>query len=288
MIDSDNEVQEVSDGHHVLEHTWRLEYEMHRDSWKKKKVIPNDPSASSVHHNNNIISDGSHLRNALNTHESYLPIINQDIHLRSKSNQVDISDMIEKNTLNTEQARAFRLISEHSLDKHNEQLCMYLGGAGGTGKSRIINVLREFFVCQRQAQRFCIVSYTGVAAKIIDGMTIHSALRLNQRKKETALSKTNSDLWSMWEGVDYLFIDEISMIGCSLLYKISEALIEAKGNTSSFGGINVIFAGDFAQLPPVGDTHLSAKIDTSQTKSSSKHGQENALESYFGFQLTKW
>jgi hypothetical protein len=91
----------------------------------------------------------------------------------------------------------------------------------------------------------------------------------------------------MWEGVDYLFIDEISMIGCSLLYNISEALIEAKGNTSPFGGINVIFAGDFAQLPPVGDIRLSATVDMSQTKSTSKRGQQMHTENYFGSQLTK-
>jgi hypothetical protein len=40
------------------------------------------------------------------------------------------------------------------------------------------------------------------------------------------------------------------MIGCGLLSDISEALSIAKGNTDSFGGINIIFAGDFAQLPP--------------------------------------
>jgi len=119
---------------------------------------------------------------------------------------------------------------------------MYLGGAGGTGKSRIINVLRNFFISRGQDRRFRLVSFTGVATKIINGMTIHSALGLNQRRKGNAQSKTNNDLWSIWEGVDYLFIDEISMIGCSLLFNISEALVEAKGCTSPFGGINVIFA----------------------------------------------
>lgn len=55
----------------------------------------------------------------------------------------------------------------------------------------------------------------------------------------------------MWEGVDYLFIDEVSMISCDFLTKIYNALVDAKGNTAPFGGINVIFARDFAQLSPV-------------------------------------
>ena len=51
-------------------------------------------------------------------------------------------------------------------------------------------------------------------------------------------------------GVDYLFIDEVSMIGCEMLHNISRALTEAKGSMMAFGGVNVIFAGDFAQLTP--------------------------------------
>ncbi|KAJ6535161.1 hypothetical protein B0H19DRAFT_963966 [Mycena capillaripes] len=50
------------------------------------------------------------------------------------------------------------------------------------------------------------------------------------------------------------------MIGCAFLNDISEALSVAKGNTDAFGGINIIFAGDFAQLPPVGQKRLYANI----------------------------
>jgi hypothetical protein len=67
---------------------------------------------------------------------------------------------------------------------------------------------------------------------------------------------------SMWDGVDYLLIDELSMIGCEMLQKVSRALTEAKGVTTAFGGVNMIFAGDFAQLPPIGDTRLYKDINT--------------------------
>ncbi|KAF8054264.1 hypothetical protein FPV67DRAFT_1378557, partial [Lyophyllum atratum] len=52
------------------------------------------------------------------------------------------------------------------------------------------------------------------------------------------------------------------MIGCKFMTKISDALSTAKGNAGIFGGINVIFAGDFAQLPPVGETRLYARLKT--------------------------
>ncbi|KAJ6522574.1 hypothetical protein B0H19DRAFT_879793, partial [Mycena capillaripes] len=50
------------------------------------------------------------------------------------------------------------------------------------------------------------------------------------------------------------------MIGCKMLNDISQALSIAKGNTDAFGGVNIIFAGDFAQLPPVGQKRLYANI----------------------------
>lgn len=58
----------------------------------------------------------------------------------------------------------------------------------------------------------------------------------------------------MWVGVDYLFIDEVSMIGCGLLTNMSEVLTHTKGRNEPFGGVNMIFAGDFAQLPLVSQT----------------------------------
>ncbi|KAJ7073337.1 hypothetical protein B0H15DRAFT_792937 [Mycena belliarum] len=50
------------------------------------------------------------------------------------------------------------------------------------------------------------------------------------------------------------------MIGCGLMSDISEALSIAKGNTDSFGGISIIFAGDFSQLPPVGQKRLYSNL----------------------------
>ncbi|THU87489.1 hypothetical protein K435DRAFT_592204, partial [Dendrothele bispora CBS 962.96] len=51
------------------------------------------------------------------------------------------------------------------------------------------------------------------------------------------------------------------MVGCSLLAEISEALSKATGVNDLFGGMNVIFSGDFAQLPPVMYTRLYAKVN---------------------------
>jgi hypothetical protein len=94
---------------------------------------------------------------------------------------VNIDDMISEFTLNTEQARAFRIVAEHSLQVKPEPLRTFIRGTGGTGKSRVINTLKEFFHRQNQSRRFRLALYIGVAAKIISGMTLNSALSIGRR-----------------------------------------------------------------------------------------------------------
>jgi hypothetical protein len=106
-------------------------------------------------------------------------------------------------------------------------------------------------------------------------MTLHAALMLGEEIFSARSSKSKRDLMAMWEGVDYLFIHEISMVGCAFLYDISHALSVAKGNDLAFGGINVVFAGDFAQLPPVRQVRLYSHLDSSAiSKAATKSGQK--------------
>ncbi|KAJ7130752.1 hypothetical protein C8R43DRAFT_896013, partial [Mycena crocata] len=91
-----------------------------------------------------------------------------------------IATIAQERTLNTEQRRAFSLIAEHSQTSDSQPLRMYLGGAGGTGKSAVIHALEEFFVSKGESRRFRLASFTGVAARNISGMTLHAALMMGQ------------------------------------------------------------------------------------------------------------
>ena len=187
---------------------------------------------------------------------------------------VDIKSVAEKWNLNKEQTLAFRLIVEKSLLPLTDPLRLIISGQGGTGKSRVILAITDYFQQRNQSRRMRLASYTGIAARNINGTTLHAALSLSSFKRRGNNSKSRSDLVSMWQGVDYLFIDEFSMIGCRLLYDISRALSVAKENPAPFGGINVIFAGDFAQLPPIGDKRLYSKV-TNVTGNKKKKESEN-------------
>ena len=58
---------------------------------------------------------------------------------------------------------------------------------------------------------------TGIAAAEIDGMTIHSFLgeQRNSRKPRT-IKPGDSKLEKEWRSVEYLLIDEMSMVGLTL------------------------------------------------------------------------
>ena len=189
---------------------------------------------------------------------------------------IDFHSLSNEWQLNKEQALAFRLIVAKSVDPASEPLQLIIAGQGGTGKSRVIQAVANYFERTNQSRRLRLTSYTGIAAKNISGSTLHAALHLSSFSSGKTSSTCASDLVSMWQGVDFLFIDEFSMIGCSLLYEISRALSVAKENVASFGGINIIFAGDFAQLPPVGYKRLYSEILHAPSKG--KRRQPSASE----------
>jgi PIF1-like helicase len=76
----------------------------------------------------------------------------------------------------------------------------------------------------------------------------HSVLGINDGEFISASSLAN--IRARLDGVDYIFLDEVSMLSCHDIYKISAQAAKARGvHDEPFGGINFIFAGDFAQLP---------------------------------------
>lgn len=159
-------------------------------------------------------------------------------------------------SLNGEQRRAYILVTQHAIANQPSPLRMYIGGCGGTGKTRVILALNEFFRQVGQSRRFRVCSYMGVAARNVSGTMLHSALNLNERRGSGMNTKSIRDLITKWDGVDFLFVDEVSVIGRKMMVSIHKALCAAKGNDLPFGGMNIIFAGDFGQLPPVAQSAL--------------------------------
>ncbi|KAG5778224.1 hypothetical protein H9Q73_008110 [Fusarium xylarioides] len=91
----------------------------------------------------------------------------------------------ESFTLNQRQSIALQLICRQ-LDRmrrdDNElpQLCQFIGGEGGTGKSRIIAAIAELFVHTGQSHRLLLTAMSGTVAANINRITIYSAYRFSK------------------------------------------------------------------------------------------------------------
>lgn len=136
------------------------------------------------------------------------------------------------------------------LKGHN----VLLTGSPGTGKSYIL----QYIINKNLHRKLGITATTGCAAININGTTIHSffGLKPNQNiKKHTEeLIKRKNATYKKLYNLEILIIDEVSMLDNILCDEISFILKTIKQNEKEFGGIQVIFVGDFFQLPPVSNT----------------------------------
>jgi hypothetical protein len=169
----------------------------------------------------------------------------------SKEWQKNIDNVSVTFNLNKEQDRAFRIVANHACSPDSEQLKMNIAGMGGTGKTRVLKALVEFFKLRNESYRLTIVAPTGSAAALLQGSTYHSMFGINSDGKRSSAIQL-SQVKERLEGVQYIFLDEVSMLSCRDMYLISARLARVMNNLdAAFGGLNMIFAGDFAQLPPV-------------------------------------
>src|ERR1700685_731208 len=102
--------------------------------------------------------------------------LQQNFKAQSESAQKLIEDVVEKFELTSDQERAFRIVANHAVSLGSEQLMMYVGGMGGTGKSQVIKALMEFYKSRNESHRFVVLAPTGTAAALLHGSTYHSFL----------------------------------------------------------------------------------------------------------------
>ena len=161
---------------------------------------------------------------------------------------------------------------------------MYIEAMGGTGKSQALKALKQFFELRNESHHFVIVAPMGNAASLLRGSTYHHMFSINDQ--QTLSNPTLMMIKDRLLGVDYIFLDEVSMLSCRDMFHISEQLNQITGCSEPFGGLNFIFAGDFPQLPPaISSEHSSLYSHTVGTKSMSKNAQEAALGKAYWHQV---
>ena len=151
---------------------------------------------------------------------------------------------------------------------------VFLTGYAGTGKSYILNKLKEKF-----KKKLTITSTTGIAAVNVKGQTLHSwagvGLCKNPIYKTVEKIRMRPSTLKQILNCKILAIDEISMLNIETFEYVDEVLKIIRESVEPFGGIQVIFIGDFYQLPPVEGVNEGVK-----------DGVNNTLINEFGVDLS--
>ncbi|MFT5878248.1 MAG: ATP-dependent exoDNAse (exonuclease V) alpha subunit [Dokdonia sp.] len=135
---------------------------------------------------------------------------------------------------------------------------VFLTGSAGAGKTYVLNQYIAYLKARKI--RVAVTASTGIAATHMGGTTIHSWSGIGIKDK-----LTSSDLRSMGtkqylkknlEKAKVLIIDEISMLHRNQLDMINQVLKHFKSQKGAFGDIQIVIAGDFFQLPPIGDSPI--------------------------------
>jgi len=123
---------------------------------------------------------------------------------------------------------------------------IFVTGKAGTGKSTLVKYIRD---CG-DFPNTVVLAPTGIAAINITGQTIHSFFRLPFGIVSPAsLNEKSSN--TLWRKVDTIIIDEVSMVRADIIDGINFILKRERSGQKPFGGVKLIFIGDFHQLPPV-------------------------------------
>ena len=144
-----------------------------------------------------------------------------------------------------------------AFDKYIQGHNIFITGPGGAGKSALIRLINKH--ATSKFKNIQVTALTGCAAVLLNSKakTLHSwsGIGLGNGTMEQLVTKIKKNKFakSAWRGTDILVVDEVSMLSLKLFNILNEIGKAVRGNLAPFGGIQLIFSGDFFQLPPVGD-----------------------------------
>jgi ATP-dependent DNA helicase PIF1 len=144
-----------------------------------------------------------------------------------------------------------------AFDKYVQGHNIFITGPGGSGKSELIRMIYKH--ANAKFKDIYVTALTGCASILLTckAKTLHSwaGIGLGNGTVEQLVMKIkkNKFLKAVWRGTDILVVDEVSMLSLKLFNLLNDIGKSIRGNQKPFGGIQLIFSGDFYQLPPVGD-----------------------------------
>jgi hypothetical protein len=151
---------------------------------------------------------------------------------------------------NDDQRSAFDKIIQ-AVDS-NSGKSFFLHGPGGTGKTFVYNTVCHFL--RGQGKIVLCVASSGIASLLLNGgRTAHSTFKIPIIIHETSICsiKKNSQVANLIRAADLVIWDEAPMQHRHIHEAVDRTLRDIRDTDSLFGGLSIIFGGDFQQILPV-------------------------------------
>lgn len=172
-------------------------------------------------------------------------------------------------TLNEDQKRAVR----YWIEGRN----ILLTGPAGTGKSELLRLFLKMRDEMEPDEKELTVytATTGLAATHIQGSTLHRFTGISSDEEfpssdlEPSLAQIEKDVKIIsrrpmtrdaWRSIRRLIVDECSMLSCNYFGRLECIARRLRNRDECFGGIQLIFVGDFSQLPPIEPTYTDRRF----------------------------
>lgn len=164
---------------------------------------------------------------------------------------------------------------------------VFLTGSAGSGKTYVLNQYIAYL--KDHEIPVAVTATTGIAATHMGGTTIHSWTGIGIKDfltdQDLDAMEQKSNLYGKIQKTKVLIIDEISMLHSYRLDMIDTVCRAFKRAELPFGGLQVIFSGDFFQLPPISrnadlqfacDSKIWPKMDLKTCYLEEQHRQNDS------------
>jgi len=145
---------------------------------------------------------------------------------------------------------------QQAFEKYLQGENVFITGPGGTGKSVLVKAIYED--ASAKGKNIQVTALTGCAAILLEckAKTIHSwsGIGLGYGESSDIITRVKKHYVKKkkWLSTQILIVDEVSMLSLKLFQLLNELGKHVRNKHGPFGSIQVIFCGDFYQLPPVG------------------------------------
>lgn len=169
-----------------------------------------------------------------------------DYDVASLQNQVDSN----RQHFNDEQSAAFDNVMDSVT--HNKGRVFFLHSAGGCGKTYVCNTIAA---AVRASHHVALtVASSGIAALLlVGGRTAHSRFKIPIPAHSDSICniRNDSDLAAMLRQTRIIIWDEVPMQHRFAIEAVDRTLRDLLKSNRPFGGVTVLFGGDFRQTLPV-------------------------------------